>query len=67
MSAIQLEVSSAEALDLLHHTGYIMTLELHVTDNASHPVGEILPEHDNSAEPVKLTGDNAIFNYLLFK
>ena len=58
VSAIQLKVMLAEALDLSHHTRGIMTLELHVTDNASHPVGEVLPEHDNPAKPVKLTSDD---------
>ena len=38
-----------------------MTLELHVTDDASHPAGEVIAVHDDYAKPVKLTGDNAVF------
>ena len=37
-----------------------MTLELHETDDARHPINEILLLHDDFAEPVKLTGDDTV-------
>ena len=61
VGSIQLKVPTAEAADLLHHAWDIMTLELHVTDIVGHPVGKIILHHDDPAQPVILTGDDAVF------
>ena len=37
-----------------------MPFGVHVADDASHPEGEIVTIHDDSAQSVVLTGDNAI-------
>ena len=33
---------------------------VHVVDDASHPEGEVITIHDDSAQSVVLTGDDAI-------
>ncbi len=60
MCAIQLCEPSAELLAPGHHVCYIMSFGVHVADDASHPEGEIVAIHDDSAQPVVLTGDDAI-------
>ena len=37
-----------------------MSLGVHVVDDASHPEGEVITIHDDPAQPVVLTGDDAI-------
>ncbi len=48
------------SLSFARHTGHIMSFGVHVADDASHPEGEIIAIHDDSAQPVVLTGDDAI-------
>ena len=39
---------------------HVMFLGVHVADDASHPEGEIVAIHDDSAQPVVLNDDDAI-------
>ena len=58
--AIQLCESPAQLVEPGHHVCHIVPFGAHVADDASHPEGEITAIHDDSAQPVILTGDDAI-------
>ena len=61
--AIQLREPLAELVEPGHHECYIMSFGVHAADDAGHPEGEITAMiiHDNTAQPVVLTGNDAIF------